>query len=317
MSIKKKIKFNIDKKRLCYRQPEGLFNQIKQHFINSWIDYNSEFKLHIIDDGRGKDETKEPIKIKAQVIVSDDNILLGTFTFHNSAKYDGLCFFEFANRALYQSTCIMRGEKYNCEQYLTYIADVLELELNNFTELEIACDINHNVVAKVRKLIKDYQNYDMFVNGKRIMSEDRTIENYGEYFSRTRKKLNKQPTLYFTQKKEGSPILRIYNKTREINEASQEKEYITEWDGFGSQPIYRIEVNVKNEPYKSFANSLQSSGDFSNAWGDINVQDALLSVERYKASLWTYFCDRMVYFRAKSGDKQIITLGDIAKGSAI
>lgn len=316
MSIRKKIKFNIDKKRLCYRQPEGLFNQIKQHPINSWIDYNSEFKLHIIDDGRGNND-KEPIKIKAQVIVSDDNTLLGDFTFHNSAKYDGLCFFTFANKALYQSTCIMRGEKYNCQQYMTYIADVLNLELNDFTEVEIACDINHNVVTKVRKLIKDSENYDMFVNGKRIDSDNRIIENYIEIYHRTRKKLDRQPTLYFKQKKDGSPILRIYNKTREIIEASQEKEYITEWDGFGSQDIYRIEVNVKNEFYKGFADSLRTSSNFSNAWGDINVQDALFDLEGYRAKVWQFFCDRMVYFRQKSGDKQVITLGDIAKGSAI
>lgn len=313
--IKKKIKYNIDKKRLCYRQPEGLFDQMKQHPINSWIDYNSEFKLHIIDDGRGNND-KEPVKIKAQVILSD-NTLLGSLTFHNSAKYDGLCFFEFSNRALYLNTCIIRGEKYNCQQYMTYVADVLELGLNNFTEVEIACDINHNVVAKVRKLIKDYQNYDMFVNGKRIISEDRTIENYGEYFSRTRKKLNKQPTLYFTKKKEGSPTLRIYNKSREINEASQEKKYITEWDGFGSQNIYRIEVAIKSEFYKAFADSLQSSDSFSNAWDDINVQDALFDLERYRAKVWQFFSDRMVYFRAKWGDKQVITLTDIANGAAI
>lgn len=314
MAIKKKIKYNIDKKRLCYRQPEGLFDQIKQHPINSWIEYDS-FSLHIIDDGRGNSD-KEPVKIKAQVVLSD-NTLLGDFVFHNSAKYDGYCFFTFANKALYQISCKIHGETYNCQQYLTYIADVLEMDLNDFTEVEIACDVNHNVVAKVRKLIKDYENYDMFVNGKRITDENRIIENYGEYFSRSRKKLSKQPTLYFTQKKEGSPILRIYNKTREINEASMEKEYITQWDEFGSQSIYRIEVNVRNEFYKDFANSLRNDADYPHAWGEINVQDALFDLERYRAKVWQFFCDRMVYFRAKWGDKQVITLTDIAQGMAI
>lgn len=314
--IKKKIKFNVDKKRLCYQQPEGLFDQIKQHPINSWIDYNSEFKLHIIDDGRGKDETKEPIKIKAQVIL-DDNTLLGTFTFHNSAKYDGYCFFEFDNKALYQSTCIIRGDKYNCEQYLTYVADILNLWLNDFTELEVACDVNHNVVAKVRKLIKDSENYDMFVNGKRLESDDRIIENYIEIYHRTRKKLDRQPTLYFRKKKDGSPIIRIYNKSREIKEASTEKDYITKWNDFGHQDIYRIEVNVKNEFYKDFSNSLRTSINFSHAWGDYNVQDALLGTEAFKALLWSFYCDRGVYFRLKRDDRRIITLTDIAQGMAI
>lgn len=316
MTIKKKIKFNVDKKRLCYIQPEGLFNDIKQHPINSWIDYNSEFKLHIIDDGRGKDETKEPVKIKAQVIL-DDNTLLGTFTFHNSAKYDGYCFFEFENKALYQSTCIIRGEKYNCEQYLTYVADVLNLWLNDFTELEVACDVNHNVVAKVRKLIKDSENYDMFVNGKRIESDDRIIENYIEIYHRTRKKLDRQPTLYFRKKKDGSPIIRIYNKSREINEVSKEKEYITQWDNFGHQDIYRIEINVRNEFYKDFSNNLRNDADYSHAWGDYNVQDALLSIEAYRAKVWQFFCDRGVYFRLKRDDRRTITLGDIAQGIAL
>ena len=200
---------------------------------------------------------------------------------------------------------------------MTYIADVLELDLNDFTELEIACDVNHNVVAKVRKLIKDYKNYDMFVNGNRITDENRIIENYGEYFSRSRKKLSKQPTLYFTKKKKGSPILRIYNKTREINEVSKEKEYITQWDGFGNQDIYRIEINVRNEFYKDFADSIRSDEDYSHAWGDINTQDTLLGIEAFRSKIWQFFCDRGVYFRKKRGDRTVITLTDIAHGIAI
>ena len=69
MAVKRRIRYNIDKLRECYIQPEGLFEQLKQYPKNTYVDYEG-FRLYIIDDGRGENEN-EPIKIKANVFVDN------------------------------------------------------------------------------------------------------------------------------------------------------------------------------------------------------------------------------------------------------
>ena len=312
--LKKKTKLNVDKKRLCFNQPKELFEELKQYPKESYINYD-DFQLYIFDDGR-VDEEEEPRKIKAVVILPDKSSL-GAFTF-TGYKIKGkiYCYFDFENRALYKvENRDIQGNKYNGEAYLPYIANILGLRLNNYTEIEIALDVNHNVIAKIRKLIKDHENYDMFLNGKKITDNDRKIEGYLEIYERSRNKLDKYPTLFFKQKKSGSPTIRVYNKTKEI--AASGKEYISEWDEFGRQDIYRIEVNVKNEYYKDFAKSLQDDIRYNAIAGEIEGQDSLLLSDEYKHTIWQYFALRMVYFRSKRGNRDIITLEDIAEGEAL
>ncbi|MBQ3946302.1 MAG: hypothetical protein II670_11960 [Alphaproteobacteria bacterium] len=314
MAIKKKLNFNVDKKRQCYNQPEGLFEELSQHPKDKYLNYEY-FTLHIIDDGRVENSDKQPIKIKANVILSDGT-LLGEFEFHNSAQYDGRCFFSFANSALYKMTSNMHGQKYNHQSDLQYITDVLGLELNNYTKIELAADVNFNVIAKIQKLIKDYQHYDMIVNGRRITDENRTIEGFGEYFGRSRAKRNKYPTLYFTQAKNDGLELKIYDKSREILEENPHKQYIVDWNDFGEQKIYRLELTIKNEQYKKWLEYVRSGeGGLLRDWGFFEASEGLLMLDAYKCPLWQFGADRVVYWRNRATN-QVVSLLDVARGVA-
>ena len=314
MAVKKRINFNVDKLRECYKQPEGLFNELSQYTTDKYIDYG-DFKLHIIDDGRGENSDKDPIKIKANVILSDGTFL-GDFVFHNSAQYDGRCFFTFANSSLYEQTSFIQGEKYNHQAEIMYISSVLNLELNNFTEIEVAADVNFNVIPKVQKLVKDYQNYDMIVNGKRVTDENRKLEGYGEYFSRSRVKRDKYPTLYFSQVKNDGLELKIYNKTKEIEEENPQKEYIETWNDFGNQKVYRLELTIKNEQFKKWLDYVRSADSgLLHEWGDFERSESLLQLQAYKCPLWQFGADRLVYWRNRATN-EVVSLLDVAVGAA-
>lgn len=300
-----KCVFNIDKLKLCYRQPAELWDYIQNFNTNDFIYYDC-FKLHIIDDGRGKEVNDKPrTKIKCNVILNENNLLLGKFEFNNSAKYAGKCFFEFDNKALYSVAGYNFGKKYNHLINIDYIEQQLHLTKNNITNIEVACDVNFNVIHVIQSLIKNYKDYTLYINGNIIKDEARKIENYGEYFTRSRKKRERYPTIYLSQKKEDSPTLKIYNKQIEIQEESA-KTYIQKWNENNST-MYRIEVSVKNDDFKRF---MQIVGEQNDFYGDIEGVSLHLSTEEYIYTLWQYITNRMLYFRPKTTD-EIITLTDI------
>lgn len=92
----------------------------------------------------------------------DGYFRLGTFTFSNSAKYEGKAFFTFENGALYRVyTRVPNGEPSNHICDLLYVADFYGMTFNNVTELELAFDSIYNYISKVRRMIKDVENYDI------------------------------------------------------------------------------------------------------------------------------------------------------------
>lgn len=313
MAVKKRIKFNVDKLKECYRQPVGFFEALSQYPNNKYLEYDG-FKLHIIDNGRYENSDKPPIRIKANVLL-DDGTLVGDFVFHASAQYDGRCFFTFANAALYEQTNLVRGEKYNHQSDIEYISSVLGLELNNFTEIELAADVNFNIIAKIQRFIKDYEDFDMILNGKRVSDENRKLEGVGEYYGRSRAKRDKYPTLYFKQANVDGLQLKIYDKTKEIIEENPTKKYIEEWNDFGSAHIYRIELTIRNDHFKKWLDAIRS-GEVGvlREWGDFDASEGLLMLGAYKCPLWDFNASKVLYFRHRA-TSEVVSLLDIALGA--
>ena len=294
MARKKLINFNIDKLKVCYHQPQELFDEFAQYPQKKTI-YRDGYDLYIVPD-----EDDRHIRLS----VSVGGVRLGILTLNNTKQCEGLCFFRFENRACYfnfdkqalydvLTMDVATGQKYNLINVWESIADDLGLVFNNITELEIACDTNFNLSAKVRKMIKDYQNYEMFCNGKKISDPNRIIENYHETFARSRKRLQKYPTIYFEQARTDAPLLRIYNKSDEIEANDNEKDYITEWNGFA--PIYRTEVRIKSNSFKEFLKTYTPDADYSSPLQMIQSPHFLFSA-------WQFFTDRLIFFRDMDGN---------------
>lgn len=303
-----KYNFNIDKLRLCYKQPQQLFDLLKCYNNGDYINFEG-FSLIIIDSGISAESTKEQTKIKANVIL-EDGTRLGEFSFNDSAKYEGKCFFSVDNHALYKVNGYdSQGNKHNYMAFMGWIEQQLRLEKNNLTEVEIACDINFNPLPQLLKLIRNTNSYDMIVNGKKVDDNER-ISGYGEFFERTRTKRKRYPTIYLTQRKLGSPSIKIYDKASEITEESG-KGYISDWNDFNSSIMWRLEVTVKNEDFKAFQERISKNIE---EWGQIETITELLGMEQFKALLWVYIADRLIYFRNKHND-EVICLLDIATKS--
>ena len=303
-----KYNFNIDKLRLCYKQPQQLFDLLKTYNNGDYINFEG-FTVVITDNGRPQESNKVPTKIKADIIL-DDNTRLGEFSFNDSAKYEGKCFFTVDNHALYKPNGFdSQGNKYNYMAFVDWVEQQLGLDKNNLTESEIALDVNFNPLPQLQRLIRDTTNYDMIVNGKKVDDNER-INGLGEYFERTRTKRKRYPTIYLTQRKLGSPSIKIYDKASEITEESG-KGYISDWNDFNSSIMWRLEVTVKNEDFKAFQERISKNIE---EWGQIETITELLGMEQFKALLWVYIADRLIYFRNKHND-EVICLLDIATKS--
>ena len=318
MAKKIDYRINIDKLRVCFTQPDTLIQYLSERKgEDGFVDYE-HFRLHIIEE-----ETEDGSSIRqiiARVILlgtgqSGTDVSLGTFMLNNSGKYRGLCFFTFENKALYSCEAIINGERHNLIGYLNYVTETLGLRYNNITELELAMDTNYNVTSVIRRYISKYQQYRMYLNGKIIRDPKITIKGYIEIFNRTRKKLQRTPSLYIKQGSIGIELqLKIYNKTKEIEEESPHKQHINEWNNFadGTQ-TYRLEVTIGNVDFKEWQRYLESIGSI---WKDNEQPLEMLMMEDYRLELWRYATNRMLWFiDINDKESKKITLADIVGGA--
>lgn len=313
MALKRRINVNIDRLRLCYKQPQQLFTDITSVENGDEIDCG-DFRLRVLDNGRTADNELPPTNATVQIVFWDGSkdVAFGDLELNNSPKYQGKCFLSLNQPALYdcQGRDVCTGEKYNHLCYLPYITDTLGLQLNNITLLEIAADCNHNPVPAIRKYIRDYEHYDMIMNGKRVADERRKIDGYCEAYGSSRVRIDRYPTLYFAQSKADGLRMRVYNKSREIAEASGKK-YEEAWNEYGDHAIYRVEVVIRNEDYRQWLSYIAPKVP---EWGCLEAADALLMSEGYRTAIWLYATRRMLYFRPKGKRKEIIDLADIISG---
>ena len=244
--MREKYKLNIDYLKLCYRQPEGVFETIAGTVGD--IYYGDGYELLI---------TERDISIlRAEVLIQHDGELmsLGTLMLNNGSRFKGKAFFEFSNRAFY-APFTMFPEKANYIPFFDYIAGDLGLEYNNCTRVDIALDTNINVLARIKKNIRNHKELDMYLCRHKIADADEKMPGYGEYYASTRKRLIKRPEIIIEQAKEEGTRLKIYDKTRELVEHRENKaDCYYNWLGDGwnreKDHIYRVEVSIRNEDLK-------------------------------------------------------------------
>ena len=105
---------NVDKLRVRFTMPENLYGYLNEHYTrydeltNARILDEDDFSLVFVED----DETKMSAVLNVRDV--DGYFRLGTFTFSNSAKYEGKAFFTFENGALYRVYMrVLNGEPSN------------------------------------------------------------------------------------------------------------------------------------------------------------------------------------------------------------
>nr|MBQ5604940.1 hypothetical protein [Bacteroidales bacterium] len=304
---------NVDKLRVCFTMPENLYGYLNEHYTrrdeltDARILDEDTFSLLFIEE--------DEVKMTAVLNVRDVEgyYRLGTFTFSNSAKYAGKAFFSFENSALYRIYLKFPNEEpknHICD--LQYVADFYGMEFNNVTELELAFDSTFNYISKVRKMIKAVDTYDLYLNGKKV-KDDETLDGYGEYYTRSRVKMSKLPTLYFSQAKDTDMKMRVYDKARELDENSPNKaERLKEWLGWDTiDTLYRVEVVMHNTNVREFVERYgerlyPECGEHSNVLN-------LLGMSDFRLAMFLDSVDRLIYFRNKR-TREKISLVELASG---
>lgn len=304
---------SVDKLRVCLNMPDNLYDYLKDHHTrydgttNNRILDEDDFTLVFIE------EDEQKMTATLDVRDTDGYYRLGTFVFSNGSKYEGKAFFTFENAALYRIYLRQyNGEPINHICDFQSVCEFYGLEFNNITELELALDSNYNYIGKVRRMIKNIERYDLYLNGRKVVN-DETLDGYGEYYSRSRAKLSKLPTLYFSQAKDTDMKMRIYDKATELTESSPHKtERLKEWLGWDDiSRLYRVEVVMHNTNVREFV----------GRYGDRLVGDAgehcntlnLLGSAEFRLAMLLDSADRMIYFRDRQTGERI-SLVEVATG---
>lgn len=291
---------NVDKLKVCLSQPQEAFDYIRDHTSYTTID-----GMRVLDEDGFKlvavEEDDNTMTVALDVMDDiGEFIRLGTFQLNGEgSKYQGRAFFSFENSSLYTVFGVTADcRKANWVDMLLPIAEDMGLTFNNVTEVEVALDSTANIIYRMRKLIKDVDKYDMYLNGRKVEAGT-TLESYGEYYERTREQLSRRPTLYFRQSKDTDMRLRIYDKATELREHSPEKAArYHEWLGWTTtDKIYRAEVTMHNTNVREFCERrgkrLAEQGEHGNILG-------LLGMEEFRLDMFANATDRMIYFRDKA-----------------
>lgn len=177
--------------------------------------------------------------------------------------------------------------------HLDYISDVLGLEWNNFTNMDLAVDGSTNFSKKIIQLLRD-TNYIPIINGVKMVDRENLIEDI-LYIGIGNLKRIKEYTLLVRQKKaernkSAGLSMMAYNKSREIAH-NPKKEYISQAYK-NSKRLYRLEVRINSDSMKAFLEHehLSFSGE-------------MLYNKDYLWLFFLTFLNRIVRFQSVKGRK--------------
>lgn len=298
--MKIKSEFSIDYLKLCYRQPEGLFQEIAS--TQGELVYRLNYDLLIIE----RDEQR----ILAKVLIPGmgEPWALGTLTLNNGGAFGSRAFFEFQNRSLYEVLSWQPGQRpSNFIGLMEYVAEDLGLEINNCTRIDIALDTTSNVLARLRKRIRNTEELDMYLCRHKVTDPDAKLDGYGEFYASTRKRLLKRPEIIIGQAKDEGTRLKMYDKSRELQESRPDKtaRYFN-WLGKGwdqsKDHIFRVEVSIRNEDLKDmwpkFCKQLRAE--------EVDMP-FLTQIQSNKWLAWHFFegLDSLIYFRDRETGQKV------------
>ena len=291
---------SIDYLKFCYRQPDGLFEELASVKQGTCV-YRDGYDLLI----NNSDEQH----VQAKVLIPDVGgpWSLGTLILNNGNAFRGKAFFEFENRALYEVFSWLPDQRpFNFIGMIGYVADDLGLEFNNCTRIDITLDTNLNVLARMRKRIRSVKELDLFICRRKVTDPDIKMDGYGEYYASTRRRLLRRPEIIIGQAKDDGTRLKVYDKLRELQESRQDKaaRYYNwlgaEWNA-DMDRIFRVEVSIRNEDLKDMWSKFRKE-----LGPEERDMPFLMQIQTEKFLSWYFYegLESLIYFRNKeTGEK--------------
>lgn len=153
------------------------------------------------------------------------------------------------------------------------------LQINNFSALDIAIDCRKNLIKLFDKYYEDEANYHFVSNCRRSDNEDGEVSEFNQ------KKRNGEKNIsYYIGKKDSGKQVCIYNKSKQLETVS--KPYISDLHNqlSGVKDVYRFELRLKN----SYVSKYQDKIDYHRIF-DVN----------YLKDIMNRCLDRFIDFRLK------------------
>ena len=153
-----------------------------------------------------------------------------------------------------------------------YVEEALGLDYLRVSKIDIALDLNRNIVSRFYRLYRD-EAYSLVILNKRYKDIDESVKEVLHISTGTRKRPFKNRS-FFIENKDKSLGLRCYNKSEELTES--EKDYIPNVSG--KLPMYRLEVSLGN--HKNIAKTLALLGVYhaEELYSKLQTEDFLLSL---------------------------------------
>ncbi len=284
---------SIDKLTLCFRAKDEIIQKLSE--FHELLDSDDCFKLvrvksdealfansfHVMlkfpySDGRkGFFERKfATLKTKLRTIEDD--------------KIDYVWLY-IENWVFYEIFVVSNGSKCNWLSCVNYVANELELGLNNITDLHIALDSTVNFAKKI-KHAQFCNDYNIILNGKMRSNKKEVLDEIKHVQTGDQCSL-KTLSIYIKPKKNDGLSLKIYDKKRELEKSN--KKYIPNWNSLEDKN-YRVELTLKNEHLKEYYQN--------NGWTtpDEALMVTLASQSESQEILFNmlyYFSNRLLRFR--------------------
>lgn len=174
------------------------------------------------------------------------NRAIGVLYFGSPNKNRQHIYINYNNAALYDTYLLASR---------FYVEDALNLHFYRVSKIDIALDLNRNVITRFYRLYRD-EAYSLVILNKRYKDLDESVKEVLHISTGTRKRPFKNRSFYI-ENKDKSLALRCYNKSVELSES--EKEYIPNVSG--KLPMYRLEVSLAN--HKNIAKTLNLLGVYN------------------------------------------------------
>lgn len=282
---------SIDKLTLCYRTSDEIVQKLNE--CNELIDSDDCFRLVRVPSDEALFANSFHVMVKFPYGDGGKGFVERKFatlkTKLRSMEDVNYVWLYIENWVFYEIFIISNGSKCNWLSGVDYVANELNLRLNNITDLHIAMDTTINFAKKI-KHAQFCDDYDVILNG-RLRSRKQEILNEILHVQTGDQSRLRTLTIYITPKKQDGLSLKIYDKKRELGKSN--KEYIPKWSGLKDKD-YRVELTLKNEHLKEY---------YQNNGGTILDEALMVTLASQHESqellfdMLYYFSNRLLRFR--------------------
>lgn len=286
---------------LLYCVPFNLFETLSAYEKGDSIDLWGEGFYLYVTEGRRKTDT--PPKRIAANLLGNDNKLIGELIFYpnEGESKNGRCYAKVDNEALYSKETF---------SYIIFAAEAMGLRLSAIKRCDIALDCPKNLTKVIRGLIK-CPDYSVIIKGKNV--KDKTLlQGYTETAQRTRQRVQYDHATISIKTDHKDIELCIYDKKQELKQqSSYKKTYIPTF----STGHFRAEARINSAAFCQFwsENLAYTYTNFNDA-PDLHAFVNMLQDDFFKIAMWSYYTDKMIYFRSKRTGKKV-TITEVIDGN--